>query len=91
MLYSLSVPALGHSLGNLDAKCSSQGSCIMLFFLQPMLLLLQCFVFTEHQITTIFIIIATDDNNKTISWAFADNVNSPQAVWLFLSYSLRLT
>lgn len=28
-----SVPAVGHSLGNLDVKLSSQGGCIMLFFL----------------------------------------------------------
>lgn len=55
-----------------------------------MLSLLHCFVFTEHQITIIIIIIATDDNNKTISQAFADDVNSPQAVWLFLSYFLSL-
>ena len=33
LLCSLSVLALGHSLGNLDAKLSSQGGCIMLFFL----------------------------------------------------------
>lgn len=64
LLHSLSVPALGHSLGNLDAKLTSQGSCILLFYPKQMLLLLQCFVSTEHQLTIIIIIIATNDNNK---------------------------